>query len=668
MEVTLSGTAGGEAVKIADAVQTLSEENGWEYTWTGLDKKYNGTDIDYTLTETETEVITGTDAEGQYAYEVSGSAAAGFTVTNTHTPEALDISVKKAWADGDDQDRIRPESVEVTLSGTAGGEAVKIEDAVQTLSEKNGWTYTWTNLAAKYQGKDIDYTLTETETEVITGTDAEGQYAYEVTGSALTGFTVTNTHTPEEPEPELISVQATKVWDDEDDKAGKREDVSFELLADGKPAEGQETKTIAKDAAGDALTVTWTGLPKLDGDKEIAYTVIEVGAEDGKITLTDAEYTVTVSGSMAAGFKITNAYTPEPEPEPELISVQATKVWDDEDDKAGKREDVTFELLADGKPAEGQERKKIAKDAAGDALTVTWTGLPKLDGEKEIAYTVAEVGEKDGKITLTDAEYTVTVSGDMATGFKITNAYTPEPEPELLRIPVKKVWEDNYNAAKIRPNRVVVELLADGTRYAAAELSEGNKWSVTFSNLPKEKDGKAITYTLTEVAVPGYQTVIEGSAEEGFTVTNYNGRMPPRPPRELKSSFSCTKIWVGGSLSTLDGGFYGSAGYPIGHGLDSLRRTVRSRTEWFYEATFDEDELDDRYVIEAVPEGYEVRYENVGVHAGDTDRCYDGGKIINYKLPKTGDEAEPLIWLLMAAGGIAGACALLASKKHRKEK
>ena len=59
--------------------------------------------------------------------------------------------------------------------------------------------------------------------------------------------------------------------------------------------------------------------------------------------------------------------------------------------------------------------------------------------------------------------------------------------------------------------------------------------------------------------------------------------------------------------------------------------------------------VDYYYVIEEVPEGYMVRYENVGAYADVTDRCYNGGTIINYKVPKTGDDATPALWIALAA-------------------
>ena len=65
---------------------------------------------------------------------------------------------------------------------------------------------------------------------------------------------------------------------------------------------------------------------------------------------------------------------------------------------------------------------------------------------------------------------------------------------------------------------------------------------------------------------------------------------------------------------------------------------------------------------------WHVYYENTGSHAGVTDRCCNGGKIINYKIPKTGDRTiHPLIWIgciLLGLAGFGGAAML---RKRRKE-
>ena len=61
--------------------------------------------------------------------------------------------------------------------------------------------------------------------------------------------------------------------------------------------------------------------------------------------------------------------------------------------------------------------------------------------------------------------------------------------------------------------------------------------------------------------------------------------------------------------------------------------------------------------MQEVPiEGYVTTYSNTekSGHADVTDRCYNGGTIINRKLPKTGDGNEPAEW-----AAIGGASLLL---------
>ena len=72
-------------------------------------------------------------------------------------------------------------------------------------------------------------------------------------------------------------------------------------------------------------------------------------------------------------------------------------------------------------------------------------------------------------------------------------------------------------------------------------------------------------------------------------------------------------------------------------------------------------------MIEEVPEGYKVRYENVGVHEGVTDRCYSGGTIINYKLHKTGDSENPVLWLTLVTVGCHGLFFLYSAGKRSKK-
>ena len=49
------------------------------------------------------------------------------------------------------------------------------------------------------------------------------------------------------------------------------------------------------------------------------------------------------------------------------------------------------------------------------------------------------------------------------------------------------------------------------------------------------------------------------------------------------------------------------------------------------------------------------RYQNIGVHADEHDRCYNGGTIINIKVPETGEQSDMafwLTWLSISMGGL----------------
>ena len=126
--------------------------------------------------------------------------------------------------------------------------------------------------------------------------------------------------------------------------------------------------------------------------------------------------------------------------------------------------------------------------------------------------------------------------------------------------------------------------------------------------------------------------------------------------------FTFDKKWQGGREDEISWTLYRADGSVARR---HFNKTVVSETEWHYEAWFPTDE--DYYIIEDAPKGYFVRYENVGVHADETDRCYNGGTILNYAVPKTGDDAAPGMWgacVLAGLIGLAAACLLYRRRKR----
>ena len=100
---------------------------------------------------------------------------------------------------------------------------------------------------------------------------------------------------------------------------------------------------------------------------------------------------------------------------------------------------------------------------------------------------------------------------------KFTNTFVQK----MIDIPVTKVWNDNNNNDGKRPNNVEVELLENGSSTGKKLiLSSENNWKGSFQNLVAEKDGKAINYSVVEVATNGYQASVTGDVNTGYTITN----------------------------------------------------------------------------------------------------------------------------------------------------
>ena len=88
---------------------------------------------------------------------VNGYTAAynGLTITNTHTPETIDITGTKAWADDNNRDGIRPSSITITLMANG------VEKEETTATSENNWAYSFLNLPKYASGTPISYSIKE---------------------------------------------------------------------------------------------------------------------------------------------------------------------------------------------------------------------------------------------------------------------------------------------------------------------------------------------------------------------------------------------------------------------------------------------------------------------------------------------------------------------------
>lgn len=451
-------TADGEAV--GDAI-TLNEAGNFTKTWKGLEKNKAGKAITYSVKASDV-------AKGYEA--VVSSTESGIVVTLTHTPEVADIAVSAAWDDADNQDALRPASVEaeVLANGEATGNKV-------TLTAEGEWKATVKALPVYAAGQKITYTL---KADVDAYTSA--------CTSTADGLVLKFTH-----KTETVDVTLTTKWNDKENQDGNRpSSYSVQLMADG-----VKVGDLITLNAGNEFSKTWTGLQKNRTGK-----VGEAIVYTAEATVPNPDlYETSVSGDAATGLVVTNTYIPA------TVEIPVSVKWDDAENQDGVRLDsVEAELYADG-------------EATGNKVTLnaenSWTAkFAQVDVKKDgtrIKYEVKST-EKEG--------YTVSVSGNILDEEGLTLNY--KHVPATVNISAKAAWNDAKNQDGIRPTDTLVQLYADGEVLGdKAVLESGKSWTKTWAELPKYKAGKEIAYKVVASAVSGYSVKVSGDVEKGYTVT-----------------------------------------------------------------------------------------------------------------------------------------------------
>ena len=403
--------------------------------------------------------------------------------------------------------------------------------------------------------------------------------------------------------------------------------------------------------ATDGNIKVWSPLPVYEAGKQITYSVEETLPTGSEYTKSGDDTTLPAVKDDSGKVEITNSYTPE------TTKVTATKTWDDAENQDGKRSE-SITLTLNGKYTVDEAEKTVTIDGASAEITPNdqgewpekvWEDLPKYQEGQMVTYTVTE--EKV-------AEYDTTYEPASASGEDGTITITNKYEPEETAVTVTKIWDDDNDAGKVRPESIKVTLMANGESAAEQEITAEDGWAFTFDKLPVYADGKKITYTVKEKAVANYDApVITGNTETGFKIRN------PRvtPPDPYDYVFTFTKRWAGTPGDSINWKSYTLDGKEAR--LKGFKKTVVSKNEWRYEKWF--KAMPDYYIIEDVPAGYTVRYQNVGKYADVTDRCYNCGTIINYPVPKTGDDANPILWIgcILASLTLLGGIGFIAKRR-----
>ena len=567
-----------------------TDGNQWRTSFADLPTYDIGSGKAYTYRVVET-------VPGGYEQEILSSDSNTFHFKNTRS-ELIDIPVQKVWVDNGNKLGHRPEAVTVELyaNGQATGQTLELKPGIlQQLwnfltGSDSGWSGTFEN-QPKYDdtGRLIEYSIVETSdlehyeisygeeqdgTQVVTNTangnltvtknvtgsgDPAEKFHFTVTlddqtlngvygemtfQSGTAEFTLSHresktatdlpagiTYSVAEQEANQgaytttsngetgtiqpgdtaqvsfandlsrISIDVSKAWQDNNDQDGIRPDeITVILLANG----ADTGRTLALNEENNWMG-RFTELDEYYAGQTILYTVKEVTVNG---------YQSTISGNVKTGFTITNTHIPE------TIHVSGNKTWDDANNQDGKRPDsITIRLYANG--AEVLNKTVTAEDN----WAWSFDNLPKNENGEEIHYTISE-----------DA---VTGYSTRYDGYNVANSYTPGK----TSITVTKSWQDNKDQYGKRPDEITVLLLADGAETGKTlVLNNENMWMGSFSDLDEFKLGQKIVYTVKEVSVNGYKTVIRGDAETGFTITNiYNPTLDYPPQTGDETSLS---LWI----------------------------------------------------------------------------------------------------------------------------
>ena len=469
--------------EVEGVVPVVTDNGNGTYTvkYTGLPKKENGTDIEYSVKE---DILDGYKAD---TYTVKN----GETITNTHDVGTTYISITKAWSDGNNQDGKRPSASQfASMVKLYRDNDVEVKGVTPVVEDNLDGTYkiSYENLPKNSNGQPIEYSIKE---ENVDGYTADKTVV-------KNGETLTNTHMPE-----TFTLIVTKSWNDDGNRDGLRPGTDLfagklSLMKNNTVVEG--ATPVVRDNRNNTYTIEYANLQKYENGTEINYSVKEDGVDGYTADKTAAKN----------GETITNTHTPE------VIDITVTTNWVDDNDRDGIRpgaNDFASKLYLMNGETEVAGVVPSVVDNNDGTYTVKYTNLAKNAAGTPITYSVKE-----------DAVSGYTTDNNTAlNGGVITNTHTPE----RTNVVVTKKWDDNNNQDRVRPGAdefaFKLHLLADGTEVdgVTAEVVDNNDgtYTVTYSDILKYENGNIIVYGITEDDIAGYSSA-QDVVYEGEVLVN----------------------------------------------------------------------------------------------------------------------------------------------------
>lgn len=256
-----------------------------------------------------------------------------------------------------------------------------------------------------------------------------------------------------------------------------------------------------------------TGLPIFDHlGNPVSYSVREETVEGYESSVSPANLNV---NSSEKRFQITN--TKKTIADPKKITVKKTWVG------SSTKKTVTVYLK---KKTGGAWETVDRADLKEGSWEHTFENLtPDAEYDVEEAPLLGYESKKEPKTDPSDAKHTI---------YTFTNTQLA-PNP-LVDIHVKKVWSgDKENQATLELYAAVGE---EAPKPQKRVILTHPNWSYTFEKMPTRVDGKNITYSVKEIPITGYESVVSyDESTKTFTVTNTKSR--------ITKDIKVKKQWIG---------------------------------------------------------------------------------------------------------------------------
>lgn len=251
----------------------LDKNNGYGVVLKNMPKYKNGVEINYQIKDFK--------VDGYTTNIIKSDSVKDFNITNTHVPEMVTVTVTEGWHDQSDYDKIRPEKVTLTLTGSDG-------NVYEKTVTKDTWTTAFSDLPKNSKGEQIIYTLTQ---EGIKG------YKTTITDNETGTIAVINTHEP------VKTITVTVTWNDENNKDNIRPDKVTVKLANG------TTAVSTKEINNDSWKHVFENIIVFNGSDKVSYTVTQDAV---------SEYTTEIKASDDGNtIEIINTHVPVAPPKEE---------------------------------------------------------------------------------------------------------------------------------------------------------------------------------------------------------------------------------------------------------------------------------------------------------------------------------------------------------------